>query len=86
MKRILIVITSGVVFFSAYKVYAKCIGNETYWELDLVQFEQISGPVATVEETEQMQLLWQAAMVRMTDFGDFLSINGGEFTIVIKNP
>lgn len=86
MKRILVVISSGVLFFSAYKVYAKCIGNETYWELDLVKIEQISGPVATVEEAEQMQLLWQAAMVRMTDFGDFLSVNGGEFTIVTKNP
>ena len=87
MKRNHIAITSLLAFSFAYKVYAKCVGNETQWALNLVQFEQISGPVATAEEAVRMQSLWQDATVRLTDFdGNQLSLSGGEFAIVDKNP
>lgn len=83
MKRILITTASLLAFSFAYKVYAKCGGNETRWALNLVKFEQISGAAATAEEADQMQSLWQNATVRLTDFdGNQLSLSGGEFAIV----
>jgi hypothetical protein len=85
VKRTLIVIASLSAISFAYKAYAKCIGNETIWTLNIAKFEQLSGPVATSEEIGHAQFLWLAAQIRMTDSTDYLSANGGTFTMFHEN-